>query len=56
MLCVLVLIKRSKLNERTVGRYVLPFIEAHYHSVNAEEKVVIRLLQSLGDGVKLAFV
>lgn len=56
MLCVLIFIERGELDEWAIGRYVLPFIEADYQSVNGKEKVVVRLLQSLGDGVKLSLV
>ena len=56
MLCVLIFIERGELDEWAVRRYVLPFIEADYQSVNGKEKVVVRLLQSMGDGVKLALV
>lgn len=56
MLCVLIFIERVELDEWAIGRYVLPFIEADYQSVNGKEKVVVRLLQSLGDGVKLSLV
>ena len=53
---ILVFIERGELDEWAIGRYVLPFIEADYQSVNGKEKVVVRLLQSLGDGVKLSLV
>ena len=56
LLCVLVLVERSELDERTIGSDVLPVVEADDKAVNAKEEVVVRLLKGLCDGVKLALV
>ena len=49
-------IQRSKLNERNVNSRTLPSVETDDHLVDGEQKVVIRLLQGLGDRVQLTFV
>ena len=56
MLCVLILIERSELDEWAVRLDRCPLVETDDQSVNGKEKVVVRLLQSLGDGVKLSLV
>ncbi len=56
MLCILILIKRGELDEWTVRHDRCPLVETDDQSVNGKEKVVVRLLQSLGDGVKLSLV
>ncbi len=56
MLCVLIFIKRGELDEWAVRLDRCPFVETDDQSVNGKEKVVVRLLQSLGDGVKLSLV
>ncbi len=42
--------------ERHEGFNAFPAVEADNDAVDGEKKVVIRLLESLGDGVKLALV
>ena len=56
MLCILVLVEGGELDEGAVRCDVRPLVEADDKAVDGKEKVVIRLLESLGDGVKLAFV
>lgn len=56
MLCVLILIERGELDEWAVRLDCCPLVKADNQSVNGKEKVVVRLLQSLGDGVKLSLV
>lgn len=56
MLRVLILIKRGELDEWAVRLDRCPLVETDDQSVNGEEKVVVRLLQSLGDGVKFSLV
>lgn len=56
MLCVLILIERGELDEWAVRLDRCPLVETDDQSVNGEEEVVVRLLQSMGDGVKLALV
>lgn len=56
MLCVLILIERGELDEWAVRLDRCPLVETDDQSVNGKEKVVVRLLQSMGDGVKLALV
>lgn len=56
MLCVLILIERGELDEWAVRLDRCPLVKADNQSVNGKEKVVVRLLQSLGDGVKLSLV
>ena len=56
MLCVLIFIERGELDEWAVRLDRCPLVETDDQSVNGKKKVVVRLLQSLGDGVKLAFV
>ena len=56
MLCVLVLVEGGELDEWAVRLDRCPFVEADDQSVNGKKEVVVRLLQSLGDGVKLALV
>jgi len=56
LLRVLILIERGELDEWAVRLDRCPFVKTDDQSVNGEEKVVVRLLQSLGDGVKLSLV
>ena len=56
MLCVLIFIERGELDEWAVGLDRCPLVETDDESVNGKEKVVVQLLQSLCDGVKLALV
>ena len=56
MLCVLILIERGELDEWAVWLDRCPFVETDDQSVNGKEEVVVRLLQSLSDGVKLTLV
>lgn len=56
MLCVLILIERGELDEWAVRLDRCPLVETDDQSVNGEEEVVVRLLQSLCDGVKLSLV
>ena len=53
---VLVLIKCGELDEWHVYDAAGPAVEADDHPVDGEQKVVIRLLQGLGDRVELTFV
>ena len=53
---VAVFVQCGKLYERHEGFNAFPAVEADYDAVDGEKEVVIRLLQSLGDGVKLALV
>ena len=50
------LVERCKLDKGDFGVYALPAVKADYNTMDGKEQVVIRLLQGLGDGVKLAFV
>ena len=45
-----------ELYERHIDFAALPAVEADDHLMDGEKQVVIRLLQGLSDGVKLAFV
>ena len=56
MLCVLILIERGELDEWAVRLDRSPLVETDDQTVNGKEEVVVRLLQSLGDGVKLSLV
>ena len=56
MLCILVLVEGGELDEGAVRCDVRPLVEADDETVDVEEEVVVWLLESLGDGVKLAFV
>ena len=56
MLRVLILIERGELDEWAVRLDRCPLVETDDQSVNGKEKVVVRLLQSLCDGVKLSLV
>ena len=56
MLCVLILIERGELDEWAVWLDCCPLVETDDQPVNGKEEVVVRLLQSLGDSVKLALV
>ena len=55
-LCVLILIERGELDEWAVRLDRCPFVEVDDQAMDVKEEVVVRLLQSLGDGVKLALV
>ena len=55
-LYVAVLVEGRELNERHIDFTALPAVEADNHLMDGEKQVVIRLLQGLGDGVKLALV
>ena len=50
------LVKRGELDKRNFGVYALPTVKADDNPMDGKEQVVIRLLQGLGDGVKLALV
>ena len=56
MLGILVLVERGELDEGAVGFDRCPLVEADDESVDVKEKVVVRLLESLRNGVKLSFV
>lgn len=56
MLCVLIFIERGELDEWAVRLDRCPLVKADNQSVNGKKEVVVRLLQSLGDGVKLSLV
>ena len=56
MLRVLIFIERGELDEWAVRLDCCPLVKADDQSVNGKEKVVVRLLQSLCDGVKLSLV
>ena len=56
MLCVLILVERGELDEGAVGTHLLPAVEADDESVNVKEEVVVRLLESLCDGVQFTLV
>ena len=51
LLCVLVLVEGGELDEGAVRCNVRPLVEADDKAVDVEEEVVVRLLESLGDGV-----
>ena len=51
-----VLVECRELYERHIDFAALPAVEAYDHLMDGEKQVVIRLLQGLGDGVKLALV
>ena len=55
-LCVTIFIQCCELDEWTVGMYSRPFVVLNYNIMYVEKKVVVWLLQGLGDGVKLALV
>ena len=50
------LIQRRKLDERTINLHSLPSIKADDDAVRLEKDVMIRLLESLRNGVQLPFV
>lgn len=50
------LVKRGKLDKWDFRVYALPCVEADNNAMHGKEQVVIRLLQGLGYGVKLALV
>ena len=50
------LVERGKLDKRNFGVYSLPAVESDNDAMHGKEQVVIRLLEGLGYGVKLAFV
>lgn len=56
MLCVLIFIERGELDEWAVRLDRCPLVKEDDQPMNGKEKVVVRLLQSMGDGVKLALV
>lgn len=55
-LCVLVFVQCGELDKWDNGLYAFPTVEAADDTVDGEKQVVIRFLQSLGDGVKLSLV
>ena len=56
LLGILVLVERGELDEGTVGAYSIPVVEADDESVDVEEKVVVRFLERLCDGVQFTLV
>ena len=56
MLGILVLVERGELDKGAVGADRCPVVEADDESVDVEEEVVVRLLESLCDGVQLTLV
>ena len=50
------LVERGKLDKRDFGMNALPAVESDYDAMDGEKQVVIRLLEGLGYGVKLALV
>ena len=50
------LIKCRKLHKGANGFDTFPSVKAYYDTMDGEKQVVIRFLQGLGDGVKLALV
>jgi len=56
LLRVAMLVQGGELDERDIDFAALPAVEADDHLMDGEKQVVIRLLQGLGDGVKLALV
>ena len=50
------LVERCQLDERNVNRYILPTIEFDDDAMHGKEQIVIRLLESLCDCIKFAFV
>ena len=49
-------VKGGELDKGNFGVNALPAVKSDYDTMNGKEQVVIRLLEGLGDGVKLAFV
>ena len=47
-------IERCKLDKRDFGANALPAVYSDYDTMDGKEQVVIRLLEGLGYGVKLA--
>ena len=56
LLCVGMLVERGKLDKGDFGVYALPAVESDNNAMHGKEQVVIRLLEGLGYGVKLALV
>ena len=56
LLGVCMFVKHGELDKRYFGVYALPTVEAYDYTMNGEKQVVIRLLEGLGYGVKLALV
>ena len=50
------LAEQGELHKRAVRICSLPSVKADYHTMHGEQQVMIRLLQRVGDGVKLALV
>ena len=50
------LVECGKLNKGDFGVNSLPAVESDNNAMDGKEQVVIRFLEGLGDGVKLAFV
>ena len=49
-------VKRGELDKRNFGVYALPTVKSDYDAMHGKEQVVIRFLEGLGNGVKLALV
>ena len=56
LLRVAMLVQGGELDERDIDFAAAPLVEADDHLVDGEQKVVIRLLQGVGDRVQLTFV
>ena len=50
------LVERGKLDKRNFGVYAMPAVESDNDAMHGKEQVVIRFLEGLGYGVKLALV
>ena len=53
---ILVLVERGEFDEGAVGAHLIPMVEADDESVDVEEEVVVRLLESLCDSVQFTLV
>ena len=56
LLCIAVLVQRGELDEGCFGKDIVPFVKADDDAVRHEHEIMVRLLQGLGDRVKLTFV